>query len=246
MGAPMAGRVTAETEGLIGCFANTLVMRTDVSGEPTFGELLARVRGTVLGAYAHADVPFERSWRRCSPSARAGPPLFQVTLVLNNPPALTDEFPDRVPGADVQRGTSKFDPYAHRHRRAEQLVGSSESTPTSSTTRPSSAWPGTSCDLLRRGRGRRRTARLGAADVDDQPKTATGRDGARVPAAPLRAPPVREAGGERTPAIAVVGERERTDLQELNQRSEPARAPPARGRGRAGGARRALGLERSA
>src|SRR6185503_8679985 len=60
VGTDVANRNYRETEGLIGFFVNQLVMRTDLSGEPTFVELLQRVKEVCLGAYAHQDVPFEK------------------------------------------------------------------------------------------------------------------------------------------------------------------------------------------
>ena len=70
VGCPVAGRGRIETEPLIGCFINTLILRTDLSGDPSFRELLARVRRTTLGAFAHQELPFEKVIEALGPAVR--------------------------------------------------------------------------------------------------------------------------------------------------------------------------------
>ncbi|HEU0016458.1 MAG TPA: amino acid adenylation domain-containing protein [Longimicrobium sp.] len=111
VGSPIAGRVRREVEGLIGFFVNTMALRTDLSGDPTFAGLIRRVRETTLEAYAHQDLPFERVVEELQPERTLSHnPLFQVAFALQNVAMDPVSLPGlRLRLEDVDSGTSKFD-----------------------------------------------------------------------------------------------------------------------------------------
>jgi amino acid adenylation domain-containing protein len=130
IGTPFAGRNRTELQSMVGYFINPLALRLDLSGDPTFAELLARARQTTVEAFAHADIPYETVVRAINPQRdMSQTPVFQAMLVFHNPAWQTERpkfEPEGIRCAEIshERGWSKFD----------LLVGSSERTTGMNTT----------------------------------------------------------------------------------------------------------------
>ncbi|MGH2343846.1 MAG: condensation domain-containing protein, partial [Chloroflexota bacterium] len=125
VGAPIANRTQVETEGLIGFFVNTLALRTHLSGDPSFTELLARVRETTLGAYAHQDLPFEKLVETLQPErSRSYAPLFQVMFALHNAPATLPRLgKGSTEYIELENSTARFDLTLSLEEQEGALVG---------------------------------------------------------------------------------------------------------------------------
>jgi amino acid adenylation domain-containing protein/non-ribosomal peptide synthase protein (TIGR01720 family) len=130
VGSPIAGRTRIETEGLIGFFLNTLVLRAEIEGEASFLDLLARVKESCLDAYAHQDLPFERLVQEIAPERDLSrSPIFQVMFILQNTPTDGLAAPSglKLRGAPAAGDTAKFDLTLGMIPRADGgLVGSLE------------------------------------------------------------------------------------------------------------------------
>jgi amino acid adenylation domain-containing protein len=125
VGSPIANRTRSELEGLIGFFVNALVLRTSLKGDPSFKRLLAQVRETTLGAYAHQDLPFEKIVEAVQPDRELSHnPLFQVSFALQNAPQDAVTVGGlQMSGVETTRATARFDLEFHLWERADGLDG---------------------------------------------------------------------------------------------------------------------------
>ena len=128
VGTDIANRDRREIEGAIGLFFNTLVLRTDLSGNPTFRELLARVREVALGAYAHQELPFEKLVEALNPErSLSRMPLYQVKFDLQQAPVRSLELSGlTVTPFPVENGTTKFDLRFNLQDTADGIAGEVE------------------------------------------------------------------------------------------------------------------------
>ncbi|HEX7333864.1 MAG TPA: amino acid adenylation domain-containing protein [Pyrinomonadaceae bacterium] len=125
VGTPIAGRDRVETEGLIGFFVNMLVLRTDLSGNPTARELIRQVRDAALGAYAHQELPFERLVDELQVErSLSHAPLFQVVFSFHNTSQELLELPDlSLSAAGEPSNTTKADLLLRLSESGETISG---------------------------------------------------------------------------------------------------------------------------
>jgi amino acid adenylation domain-containing protein len=128
LGVPIANRNREELEGLIGFFVNTLALRNDLSNNPSFYDLLKRVRQVAFSAYAHQDMPFEKLVKELKPDRDLSySPLFQVMFALQNLPRVEQQLDDlSIESLRVESGTSMFDLTLFATETTDRLITSWE------------------------------------------------------------------------------------------------------------------------
>ncbi|BAZ50361.1 non-ribosomal peptide synthase [Nostoc sp. NIES-4103] len=127
VGSPIANRNRSEIEPLIGFFVNTLLLRIDLTENPTFLELLRRVQQVALDAYTHQDIPFEKLVEELQPERNLSyNPLFQVMFVLQNTPQVSMELPNLTLTLEKEDVTAKFDLTLSIEETDQELIASWE------------------------------------------------------------------------------------------------------------------------
>ncbi len=128
IGSPIANRNRSEIEPLIGFFANTLALKIDLQNNPSFRELLTRVKEMCLNAYSHQDLPFEKLVEELQPPRSLSyHPLFQIVFILQNTPSSTVNLTDlTITPFKVEKQTSKFDLTLSVHETTSELAGTWE------------------------------------------------------------------------------------------------------------------------
>ncbi|MEV0391233.1 amino acid adenylation domain-containing protein [Nonomuraea sp. NPDC050643] len=230
IGTANAGRTDEALDELVGFFINTLVLRTDLSGDPTFQELLARVRETSLRALAHQDVPFEKLVEELAPSrSRARHPLFQVMLTLQNTAEATLELPG-VQTGELSAGVpaAKFDldlrltetsgPDGTPAGVRGSLIGAADLFDPGSVTRIAARLTRLLDLLLTDPQARLDSVEL--LDAEERRRLLTGWNAAPVQAEPATLPELFEAQAARTPdATALVAGGVTVTYAELDARA---------------------------
>lgn len=127
-GVPLANRTRAEIENLIGFFVNTVVLRNNLHGQPSFRRFLQQVKENTLEAFANQDIPFELLVERQSPNRDLGSsPLFQVMFGLQNALKQTHKLPGlSMSNTSVENGTAKFDLSLVLHEEGQHISGAIE------------------------------------------------------------------------------------------------------------------------
>jgi amino acid adenylation domain-containing protein len=226
VGTAVAGRTDAAVEPLIGFFVNTLVLRTDLSGDPTFAELLERVREVCVGAYGHQEVPFEKLVEELAPErSLAHAPLFQVMLVMQQQQqqqgAMQQLTGLEVSGIGGEVVSAKYDLTLHvleaRGGLSGELEYNTDIFAQERGRRMVEQWQGVLAAAV--AQPQRRISELPLlSEAERQQLVEWNQTAAEYPSETL--PQLFEAQVERTPdAIALIFENERINYGELNRRA---------------------------